>query len=539
MSDMIDTPRCDTRHAPAPRQDSPPPPPNQRDLTTGALFPTLVTFAAPFFAANLLQALYGAVDLLIVGRFASGVSDVAAVACGSQVMTLVAMFVIGLTTAGTVLIGNFYGAKDHDAVRRTVGTMLSCFFLATVVVTAVMFAAASPILRFLRTPPEAFEAARDYINVCSAGTIFIFGYNAFSAILRGVGNSRSPMIFVGIACLCNLLGDLVLVGWFKTGPIGAAYATVASQGVSMIFAILYIKRQKFLFDFRWKSFIQPTLHFFHSLTRTDRETEKVLGRTTEKLKWNRYILPTLHFFRSIPRLLSENGGVYDRTTEQPKWPYKIDRAIAKKLFIIGLPLSLQSTLIDFSFMLIFSIINTMGVAASAGYGICCRINGFTMLPSISLGMALTAIVAQNLGAGKPERALAFFKLGVTLALGIALFLFCWMEFWPETAFALFTQDAATIAAGALYMKSFCFDVLLVAGVFCANGLLNGSGHTRFTFVNNVVPTFFIRVPAAWFISTLPGATLYAVGWAAPAASVLSVIITAIYLKTGRWKLPRI
>lgn len=447
-------------------------PRNQRDLTRGPVLSTLIRFTVPFFAANLLQALYGAVDLLIVGRFASGVSDVAAVACGSQVMTIVAMAVIGLTTAGTVLIGKFYGAKDLAAVRRTVGTMLVCFLICAFFLTGTMFAVASALLRFLQTPPEAFAAARRYIDICSAGTIFIFGYNAFSAVLRGVGNSRSPMIFIGIACLANLLADLLLVGVFSMGPAGAAYATIGSQAVSMVFAIVYIRRQKFLFDFRLSSF-------------------------------------------------------------------KIDRPVAKKLFIIGLPLSIQSTLIDFSFMLIFSIVNTMGVAASAGYGICCRINGFTMLPSISLGMALTAMVAQNLGAGKPERAIQAFRWGIVSALSVAGFFFCWMEFWPESAFRLFSHEPEVVAAGALYMKSFCFDVLLVAFVFCANGLLNGSGHTRFTFVNNVVPTFLLRVPVAWYISRLPGATLYGVGWAAPVASALSVVITLIYLRTGRWKLPRL
>lgn len=445
---------------------------NQRDLTRGPLLSTLLSFAMPFFAANLLQALYGAVDLLVVGRFATGVADVSAVACGSQVMTLVIMFVIGLTVAGTVLIGKFYGAKDLQQVRRTVGTMLSCFIIGSILLTALMFAVASPVLRFIQTPGEAFVAARDYIDICSAGTIFIFGYNAFSAILRGVGNSRSPMIFVGIACFCNLLADLLLVGYFKMGPAGAAYATVASQAISMIFAVVYIKRQKFLFDFRLSSF-------------------------------------------------------------------KIDWRLAWKLLAIGLPLSIQSMLIDLSFMLIFSIVNTIGVAASAGYGICCRLNGFTMLPSISLGMALTAIVAQNLGAGKPDRAIASFKLGVVVAMSIATVFFCWMEFWPASAFAFFTHDAETIAAGSLYMKSFCFDVLLVSWVFCANGLLNGSGHTRFTFVNNVLPTFLIRVPVAWFISKLPDATLYGIGAAAPLASTLSIVITILYLRTGRWKLPRL
>ena len=417
----------------------------ERDLTQGGIVVTLVTFAIPFFLANLLQALYGAVDLLIVGRFASGVADVSAVACGSQIVTIILMGVAGLTTAGTVLIGKYFG---------------------------LMFWFCPSLLRFLKTPAEAFADAERYVLICSAGTVFIFGYNGFSAILRGVGNSISPMIFVGIACGCNALLDLVLVGCFAMGPIGAAIATVASQALSMIFAIFYIKRLGNLFDFHLSS------------------------------------------FRIVPEIM-------------------------KKLFAIGLPLSIQSTLIDFSFILIFSFINRMGLEESAGYGICCRLNGFTMLFSISFGMALTAIVAQNLGAGKTERALSFLKTSILLSGSIAVFLFLWMEFWPESAFVLFTKEPGVIAAGSLYMKSFCFDVLLVAFVFSANGFLNGSGHTRFTLVNNLVPTFMVRVPAAWLISSIPGATLYGIGWAAPFASALSVLITLIYLKTGRWKIKRI
>ena len=444
----------------------------ERDLTQGGITSTLVTFAIPFFIANLLQALYGSVDLMIVGRFATSVADVSAVACGSQIITVILMTVAGLTTAGTVLIGKFFGARQYEEVSKTIGTMLSTFLVCTVLITALMFWAAPCLVRLLRTPEDALADADRYVLICSAGTIFIFGYNGFSAILRGVGNSTSPMIFVAIACVCNILLDLLLVGKYSMGAVGAAIATVGSQALSMFFAIAYIRRMGNLFDFHLRS------------------------------------------FRIVPELV-------------------------KKLFVIGLPLSVQSVLIDFSFMLIFSIINKLGIEASAGYGICARLNGFTMLFSISFGMALTAIVAQNLGAGQTKRALDFLKMSIFLSGIIAILLFCWMEFWPESAFMIFTKEPGVIAAGSNYMKSFCFDVLLVAFVFSANGFLNGTGHTRFTMVNNLLPTFLIRVPGAWLISRLPGAPLYGIGWAAPLASLLSVIITLIYLKTGRWKIKRI
>ena len=444
----------------------------QRDLTVGPVLKTLLLFAVPFFAANIRQALYGAVDLLVVGQFAKNSSEVSAVACGSQVITLLTLVIIGLSIAGTVIVGKYYGAKQIDAVRRTIGTIFSTFAIVTLLITAAMLLFSSELLRFLHTPPEAFAAAKEYIIICSCGSIFIAGYNVCSAIMRGVGDSVTPMIIVGIACFVNLLTDLLLVGYYAMGPAGAAYATIGSQAVSVIIGVIAIKRQNFLADFKLQSF-------------------------------------------------------------------RIDWQLAKKLFVIGIPLAVQSALIDFSFMVIFSFINRMGVAASAGYGICCRINGFTMLPAISLAMALTAMVAQNLGADKPRRAISAFRWGLLCAGICAAACWCWMRFFPRTAFILFTHDEEVIRAGSLYMKSFCFDVLLVAFVFCANGLLNGSGHTRFTFVTNVVPTCLIRVPAAWWFSSIPGATLYAIGWAAPLASVLSVIITLIYLKTGRWRIKRL
>ena len=144
-------------------------------MTQGGIFSTLVTFAIPFFIANLLQALYGAVDLLIVGRFASGVADVSAVACGSQIMTLVILAVCGLTTAGTVMIGNFFGAKQIEEIQKTIGTMLTVFMIGSVFVTLLMFGISDLLLRLLQTPKEALLGANEYVLICSAGTIFKIG----------------------------------------------------------------------------------------------------------------------------------------------------------------------------------------------------------------------------------------------------------------------------------------------------------------------------------------------------------------------------
>ncbi|MDO4573645.1 MAG: MATE family efflux transporter [Planctomycetia bacterium] len=444
----------------------------QKDLTTGNPSRTLVSFAIPFFIANLLQALYGMVDLLIVGRFTSGPIDSAAVANGTQVLMLATFFLTGLTTGATVVIGNYFGAKDSDKLRKAIGTMLSGFCLFTLLLMAFLFYFTPALVRFLNTPAQAVEKTVEYVEICTAGLLFVYGYNAFSAILRGVGNSFLPMVFIGIACVCNIVIDLILVGGYGMGPAGAAYATIGSQAISMMCAFGYLKYQKTLFDFKLASL-------------------------------------------------------------------KIDPRTAWTLFSIGFPLAIQSTIIDLSFMLIFAFVNKFGVAASAGYGICCRLNGILLLPAVSLAMALTPIIAQNLGAGKHDRALRFLKLSATYATAVGVLLFCWMQFFPEPAFALFTNDPEVIRQGALYMRGFCYDALVLGFVFSGNGFLNGSGHTRFSLVNNLIPTFLVRVPFAWYISTMPEATLYGIGLAAPLASFLSIFITLTYLATGRWKLSRI
>ena len=226
-------------------------PPNA--LTKGSVLKALVTFTVPFLLANVLQSLYGAVDLFVVGQFCDA-QAVAAVSTGTQVTQIVTSLVTGLTLGGTILVGNYTGMERWDKVKEAIGTTLSVFAVVAVLLTALMLLFEAPLLTVLNTPAESFEATMDYVAICAWGNFFICGYNALSAILRGYGDSVRPLYFVAVACVANVILDVVFVAGFHLGASGTALATVISQGLSMFLGIAYLKRHAFLFDFKPASF---------------------------------------------------------------------------------------------------------------------------------------------------------------------------------------------------------------------------------------------------------------------------------------------
>ncbi len=436
---------------------------SQKDLTQGNLVQTLLLFALPYIGANFLQALYGAADLIIVGKYCDS-SVVSAVATGSQLLQTLNFFITGLTVSATVLIGKAFGAKQYENILKIVNTMTVCFIIAAILLSVLLLSFNRPLLSLLQTPSDAFQSAVDYVWVCSVGLVFIFAYNAISAVLRGLGNSIAPMYFVAISCFVNIILDIILIGSFNMGAKGAAIATVLSQAVSVLIGIVYLKKGNFVFDFK---------------------------------------------FRGV----------------------KFDIETAKELFKIGIPLSLQDTLVPLSFLCLFSIANSMGVAASAAYGSVVRLNAFLMLPAGSFAMALTALTAQNLGAGLMDRTIKALRLSILFSVTFGFVFFIWQQVFPRSAIAIFTTDESVMEAGTLYLKSFSFDYILVPFVFCMNGFFFGCGRTTFAAITSIISAFVIRVPVGFLLCTLvSGATLFHLGIAAPAASVLTIIIAIIYLK---------
>ena len=224
-----------------------------KDLSEGSVSKQLISFSVPFLISNLVQSLYSVADMLIVGNF-SGTAAVSGVNIGSQITHVLTMLVLGFCTGGTILVSQYMGARDEEGVKETISTLITALLVGGIAITFIMFMLIDPSLRLLETPAESYGEARDYLAVTIAGILFIFAYNAFSAILRGMGDSKRPFYFVLISCIVNIVLDLVLVAGFGMGAKGAAIATVISQAVSVILCIIYLRARDFVFDFRIASF---------------------------------------------------------------------------------------------------------------------------------------------------------------------------------------------------------------------------------------------------------------------------------------------
>ncbi len=223
------------------------------DLSEGSVSKQLIRFSVPFLISNLVQSLYSVADMLIVGNF-SGTAAVSGVNIGSQITHVLTMLILGFCTGGTILVSQYMGARDNEGIKKTISTLITALLVGGIAITVVMFVLIDPSLRLLETPVESYKDAKDYLMVTIAGILFIFAYNAFSAILRGMGDSKRPFYFVLVSCVTNIVLDLVLVAVFDMGALGAAIATVFSQAVSVVLCIVYLRSRDFVFDFRPSSF---------------------------------------------------------------------------------------------------------------------------------------------------------------------------------------------------------------------------------------------------------------------------------------------
>ncbi|MDB8789150.1 MATE family efflux transporter [Romboutsia sp. 1001216sp1] len=222
------------------------------NFTEGKIFSPLLKFAIPILLALFLQTMYGAVDLLIVGQFGNA-ADVSAVSTGSQVMMTITVIITGLIMGLTILIGQKLGEGNSKEAGNVVGSGISIFAIIAIVITVLIVSFASPISTFMHTPKEAFDSTVMYIKVCASGSIFIVAYNIIGGVFRGLGDSKTPLITVGIACVTNIIGDLIFVGIFKMAATGAALATIMAQAISVILSVIIIKKRGLPFEFSRKS----------------------------------------------------------------------------------------------------------------------------------------------------------------------------------------------------------------------------------------------------------------------------------------------
>ncbi|MCR5088829.1 MAG: MATE family efflux transporter [Oscillospiraceae bacterium] len=219
-----------------------------RDFTRGPILRPLLSFSVPILLALFLQALYGAVDLLVVGRFALA-RDVSGVAVGSQIMQTVTGLVSSFAMGTTILLGQRIGAGRREEGGRIIGTSVMFFVLVGAALTALLPLLSGKLAQAMNAPDEAFTQTRRYLAICGLGSVMIVAYNVLGSIMRGLGDSKTPLMTVAIASVCNIAGDLLLVAGLHMGAEGAAIATVASQTVSVLISLLVLSRRTFPFSF--------------------------------------------------------------------------------------------------------------------------------------------------------------------------------------------------------------------------------------------------------------------------------------------------
>lgn len=439
-------------------------------LTEGPLFVSVLRFTLPFLLSNLLQTLYGTVDTLVIGNYGSA-SGVSAVACGAQLLSLFTFLAIGLSAGGTVLVSQCIGSRDQKQAAVIVGNLIIDFAVISLALTAVSSVFSPVFLAWLNVPQEAMAEAATYMRICSLGIPLIIGYNIICALLRAMGDSKNPLIFVAVACVINIFGDLLLTGVLGMGVAGVAIATVTAQGVSFLFGLVFITRRGLSFPFGRRDI------------RFDRKT-------------------TAHIFR------------------------------------IGIPMGVQSVLINISFMFITAIINGMGLTASAAMGIGEKIVGFTFMPQSAFSASIAVVVAQNYGADKMDRArkAVRYAIGVCISIETVFLLVC--QLFPGFLPSLFTKDEEVIHMAGLYMMAYSIDGVLTAVSFNLSALLNGCGRTAFNMAQNLIATFLGRIPATWFFSRLAGTSLFLIGCAAPASTILSIVMLLVYIRLNRTRMDR-
>ncbi len=437
-----------------------------RKLTEGGIARNIISFSLPYLLAYFLQTLYGMADLYIAGQF-NGADVISAIAIGSQIMHMVTVIIVGLAMGSTVLISRAVGAGDERGMRRLIGNTVLLFTAVAVVLTLVLLALTGPVVALMSTPPESVAETRRYLTVCFAGIPFIIAYNVLSSVFRGMGDSKSPMVFIAVACAVNVALDYLFMGAMGMGAGGAAVATVLAQLVSVIVALAASR----------------ALH---------------LGVTLKK------------------------------------GDFSVEPSLVKNMLSIGGPIALQDGFVQISFLLITVIANRRGVTVAAAVGIVEKIICFLFLIPSSMLSSVSAIAAQNIGAGSYVRARKTLLAGTAIAVGIGCVFAVVFQFASAPFLALFTSDAEVVRLGEQYLRTYVLDCVFAGVHFPFSGFFSALGRSMLSFVHNVSSILLVRIPGAWLAAKFFPETLYEMGLAAPAGSLLSsAICVAFYIMLRR------
>ncbi len=431
----------------------------ERDLTSGSVWKNIVYFSLPYLLSYFLQTLYGLADLFIVGQF-DGVASTTAVSIGSQVMHMLTVMIVGLAMGTTVNIGRAVGARDSQKASKVVGNTTVLFVGVSVVLAVVLLVLVQPIVRVMSTPAKAVEGTVRYLTICFIGIPFITAYNVIASIFRGLGDSKSPMYFIAVACVANIALDYLFIGALHMGPAGAALGTTLSQTISVAVSLLVILKKK--------------------------------------------------------------TGISVKRAD-----FRLERVTMGQVLKIGVPIAAQDGFIQVAFIIITIIANRRGLSVAAAVGIVEKIISFLFLVPSSMLSTVSALGAQNMGAGKYERADQILRYAMGIAVGFGLIVSLLIQIIAGPVVGLFTTDVAVILLGAQYIRGYIWDCIFAGVHFSFSGYFCAYGRSEISFIHNLIAILCVRIPGVYLTSKIFPDTLFPMGLATATGSLLSVIICII------------
>lgn len=440
-----------------------------KDFTQGKIPKQLLLFTLPFMASNALQVLYSTIDMMIVGKFV-GTAGLSAVAQSSQIVNFATMVCLGVSNAGQVLVSQAIGSGKKEKLNNIIGTLFLILMIMAIAFSTVILSFKTKILNLMNVPSQSYRMAMQYLIICVSGLVFTAGYNMVSSVLRGMGDSKRPLLFIVIASVVNLILDILFTGVLGWGVAGAAWATIIGQAVSFVFSIYYLykHKQEFGFDFKKESFI-------------------------------------------------------------------IERTYAKIIISLGTPMAIQSGFINLSMLFVNSMINKVGVVASATFGVGCRIDDIVNKISQGIQYAAMPMISQNIGAKNHKRAKKVVYYAWLYSGILTIFFMILYICFGKQLFMVFSDDSYVYDMSKIFISGILWMFPAFAVMRGSGAFIQGIGNAKLSMVLALLDGVVLRIGLSWLFGTYfnMGFYGYVLGYAL--APYGYAVPSMVYFIFGKWE----
>ena len=453
------------------------------DMTQGAPWKSILIFTIPMLIGNIAQQLYSTVDSIVVGKYI-GDNALSAVGSSMPILNMLLVLFIGISAGVTIMVSQYFGAKNREALSLTIGNGITVTLIACVLLVLAATPFIRPILEILNTPTDPvvasvpdytiLDACADYLTISLVGIAGMGFYNILSGIIRGLGDSTSTLIFLLVATAVNIVLDIVFVAVLNMGVSGVAYATVIAQVISSILCLIKLARMGVHFDFSVK-----------------------------------YLRPVGHYVKTIIRL--------------------------------GLPSGLTQMIFSSAMIVVQSLTNQFGAQFVAANVVIMRVDGFAMMPNFSFGTALTTFAGQNVGAGLYDRVTKGAKQGTLMAVGVSASITLLILIFGKFLMGVFTDTAELVDMSYKLMLILAVGYIAVAVTQSLSGIMRGAGDTMTPMWISLITTVAIRVPIAYGISfltrseELPFGIPQCIQISLLCSWVIGALLTVVFYARGKWK----